>query len=77
MSLITTSTRASRIVDPICGNVLAAVKSKRMGKRKQPMPFGDQTVIETVIARLVACDLDEVIVVLGHDAEEVHKALAG
>ena len=53
----------------IFGILLAAGESRLMGKLKQLLPFGDSTVIETTIDNLLGADLDEVIVVLGHEAE--------
>src|SRR5207302_4824903 len=56
--------------------VLAAGESRRMGTLKPLLPFGKQTVIETVVSSLLRCPIDEVLVVLGHRAEEIARPLA-
>ena len=55
----------------ISGIILAAGESRRVGKLKQLLPFGNSTIIETVIDNLLCAKLDEVIVVLGHAAEKI------
>jgi len=45
--------------------LLAAGESKRMGKPKQLMPFGQNTVVEQVIDNLLSSVVNEVIVVVG------------
>jgi len=55
----------------VVGLVLAAGESRRMGKLKALLPFGERTVIEQVIHDLLQVDLDGVAVVLGHRAEEI------
>ena len=57
--------------------LLAAGESKRMGKLKQIMPLGGSTMVEQTIDNLLASRVNEVIVVLGHKAEEVTKRIAG
>ncbi len=56
--------------------LLAAGESKRMGKPKQLMPFGQSTIVKQAIDNLLGSTVDEVIVVVGHMAEEVIKAVA-
>jgi len=56
--------------------VLAAGTSSRMGRSKLLLPWDDRTVIETIIARLVAARLAEIVVVIGHQADEVVGLLA-
>lgn len=60
-----------------CGAViLAAGESRRMGRLKQVLPWGDRTVVEAAVdAALGAPDVNEVVVVLGHEAEVVRAAL--
>ena len=55
----------------ISGIILAAGESRRMGKLKQLLPFGNSTIIETVIDNLLCAKLDEVIVILGHEMEKI------
>ncbi len=56
--------------------LLAAGESKRMGKLKQLMPLGNTTIVEQTIDNLLSSGVSEVIVVLGHRAEEVMKRIA-
>jgi molybdenum cofactor cytidylyltransferase len=56
--------------------LLAAGESRRMGKLKQLMPLGQSTIIERAIDNLTASAVDEVIVVLGHKAEEIKEAIS-
>ena len=55
----------------VVGVILAAGESRRMGKLKALLPFGERTVIEQVIHDLLQVDLDGVAVVLGHRASEI------
>ena len=55
----------------ISGIILAAGLSTRMGEPKQLLPFGGSTIIETVIDNLLGSKLNEVIVVVGHEAEKI------
>ncbi|HED04420.1 MAG TPA: nucleotidyltransferase family protein [Candidatus Fraserbacteria bacterium] len=55
--------------------LLAAGESKRMGRLKPLLPFGDLTVIETILRTLGQCPLAEIIVVLGHRAGEIEPLL--
>ena len=56
--------------------VLAAGESNRMGQPKQLMHIGESTILEQAIDNLMDSIVDETIVVLGHEAEEVRKAIA-
>jgi len=47
-----------------------------MGAFKPLLPFGAQTVIETCINNLLAAQVKEVVIVLGHRAEEVRARLS-
>ncbi|MBI2952447.1 nucleotidyltransferase family protein [bacterium] len=55
---------------------LAAGESRRMGAPKQLLPFGDKTVLQAVVDRLLASRADGVLVVLGCRADEVRATLA-
>ncbi|ETX03529.1 MAG: hypothetical protein ETSY2_33215 [Candidatus Entotheonella gemina] len=59
----------------VVGVVLAAGESRRMGKLKALLPFGERTVIEQVIHNLLQVNLDSVTVVLGHRASEIAAVL--
>jgi len=56
--------------------LLAAGESRRMGKAKLLLPFGDGTVLENTIDNLLKSSVDEVIVVLGANAPETKKVIA-
>ncbi len=56
--------------------LLAAGEAKRMGKLKQLMPLGGTTILEQTIDNLLSSRVGEVIVVLGHKAEEIRRKIA-
>jgi len=56
--------------------LLAAGESKRMGTPKQLLPYGNKTIIETVIDHMTRSRLDGVIVVLGAHREKIEKVVA-
>jgi molybdenum cofactor cytidylyltransferase len=60
----------------VSGVVLAAGASTRMGRPKQLLPVGDRCLLRRVLDAALASRLDEVIVVLGHRADEIRDALA-
>ena len=60
----------------ICALVPAAGMSTRMGSPKQLLPFGEKTVLQTVVDTLLEADLDGILVVLGHRADAVRDSLA-
>jgi molybdenum cofactor cytidylyltransferase len=55
--------------------VLAAGQSSRMGAFKPLLPFGDSTVIESCIDNLRQASVNEIVVVVGHRADEVREHL--
>jgi len=59
----------------ISGIILAAGESRRMGELKQLLPFGNSTIIETVIDNFSSAKLDELIVVLGHESEKITEQI--
>ena len=46
-----------------------------MGEPKQLLPFGDSTIVETVVDSMLSAKLDEVIVVVGHCAAQIQAQL--
>jgi molybdenum cofactor cytidylyltransferase len=56
--------------------VLAAGESKRMGRPKQLLPFGKQTLIETVVDHVCQSRVKKIMVVLGANRDLVAKRLA-
>ena len=61
----------------IAAVILAAGESRRMGAQKLLLPFGASTVIGHVVDQFLGSAVDPIIVVMGHDAEQVAGALAG
>ena len=55
----------------VTGIVLAAGRSSRMGRTKQQLPFRGKTILECVVDSALASSLQRVIVVLGHQADEL------
>ncbi|HKR22137.1 MAG TPA: nucleotidyltransferase family protein [Pyrinomonadaceae bacterium] len=64
------------IVNDVAAIILAAGRSRRMGKFKPLLPFGDKTVIECCVSNLRAAGVNEIVVVLGHNAEAVRRQLS-
>ena len=56
--------------------ILAAGRAERMGRLKQLLPFGSKTVIETVVDMMLETSVDDIVVVLGHRADEVGSVLS-
>lgn len=59
----------------IAGVILAAGTSSRLGQPKQLLTLGDRTVLQHVVDAAATSVLDEVVVVLGHRANEVAAAI--
>lgn len=57
--------------------VLAAGRSRRMGRQKSLLPLNDKTVLQQVLAAVVAAEPGQVFVVLGPDGEQLVDTLAG
>jgi len=60
----------------IAGIILAAGRSSRLGRPKQLLPLGGEPLIRHTVRRVLESSLDEVIVVVGHQAEAVTAAIA-
>ena len=56
--------------------LLAAGESRRMGRFKQLLPFAGKSFIECSVDNLLASRAGEVIVVTGHRAEDVSRAIS-
>jgi len=63
------------ILKKTAGIILAAGTATRMGKTKQLLPFQDSTLLGRVVKHATESNLDELIVVLGHDAENIAKTI--
>ena len=55
--------------------ILAAGESKRMGKPKLLLPFGEKTMIETIIDRVIQSKAERILVVLGSNREKIEKKI--
>ncbi len=56
--------------------VLAAGLSRRMGKQnKLLLTVGKQTLIEKIVDKVTASNVQEILVVLGHEAAKIHRTL--
>jgi molybdenum cofactor cytidylyltransferase len=55
--------------------ILAAGESRRMGTQKLLLPFGDATVIESVVLTALASRVDRILAVLGADRDAVRQKL--
>ena len=55
--------------------ILAAGESRRMGRPKLLLPFGEKTMIETVIDGVFQSKADRILVVLGSNREKIEKKI--
>ena len=55
--------------------VLAAGESKRMGMTKQLLDVGGKPLLQHILDRIRQTEVDEVILVLGHEAERVREKI--
>jgi molybdenum cofactor cytidylyltransferase len=59
----------------VAGVVLAAGASRRMGRPKQLLPLAGRPLLQHVLDAAAASGLGEIVVVLGHQAETIGRAL--
>jgi molybdenum cofactor cytidylyltransferase len=59
----------------ISGIVLAAGTSSRLGRPKQLLDVGGRPLLQRVVDAVAGAGLDEVVVVLGHEADRIREAL--
>ena len=57
----------------VTGLVLAAGGSRRLGRPKQLLPYGDATLLDHVLATARDCDFDQLLCVIGGSAEEIRQ----
>ncbi len=55
--------------------ILAAGESKRMGKPKLLLPYGEKTIIETIVETVVSSKVENTLVILGSDREKIEKKI--
>ena len=61
----------------IAGIVLAAGRSSRLGRPKQLLPVHGEPLIRRTLRGVLASSLDQVILVVGHEADGVRDTVAG
>ncbi len=59
----------------IAAIILAAGESTRMGRLKQLLPWGGTTLIDWQVRQMFEAGADDVVVVLGHEAAAVRRAV--
>jgi molybdenum cofactor cytidylyltransferase len=72
--MISSKLISSRMISSV---ILAAGASRRMGRPKQLVRLGGKTVLRHVLDSVRASTVNEIVVVLGHNAKEVAATLAG
>lgn len=55
--------------------VLAAGSSRRMGSQKLLLPFGESTIVETVLGNVLNSSIDHVMVVLGANQDKIRVCI--
>ncbi len=55
--------------------ILAAGASTRMGRPKQLLPLGDRVLLQRIVDEVVGSRVNEIILVLGHAAEEIRRRI--
>jgi len=55
--------------------ILAAGESKRMGKPKLLLPFGEKTIIETIVETVVSSKVEKTLVILGSDRKKIEERI--
>jgi molybdenum cofactor cytidylyltransferase len=61
--------------DFVCGLVLGAGGSRRLGRPKQLLPFGEGTLLGHVVGTARACRFDQTIVAIGGAADDVRAGV--
>ena len=55
--------------------ILAAGESKRMGKPKLLLPYGEKTIIETIVETVVSSNVENTLVILGSGREKIEEKI--
>jgi len=55
--------------------ILAAGESRRMGRPKLLLPYGDRTIIETVVRNVLSSRADRAVIVLGGNRQEIEERI--
>jgi molybdenum cofactor cytidylyltransferase len=67
--------RFYNIASVIPAIVLAAGRSSRMGRAKATLPLGEDTFLSRIVRTFIAAGVDDVVVVVGHDADAIAKSV--
>jgi molybdenum cofactor cytidylyltransferase len=67
--------QSQKTKDQISAILLAAGRSRRMGEFKPLLPFGETTVIESCLNNLHTAGVENIVVVVGHRAEDIRAQL--
>ena len=59
----------------IAGLILAAGESSRMGTPKATLAYRGRTFLETIVQTLRGADIERMVVVLGHQADEIQRQI--
>jgi nicotine blue oxidoreductase len=59
----------------IAGLILAAGESSRMGTPKATLAYRGRTFLETIVQTLRGADIERIVVVLGHQADEIQRQI--
>ncbi|MFN2577779.1 MAG: NTP transferase domain-containing protein [Pyrinomonadaceae bacterium] len=62
-------------MNQVAALLLAAGRSRRMGAFKPLLPFGNRTVVDACIDSLRRAEVNDIVVVVGHRANELQKHL--
>lgn len=55
--------------------ILAAGESKRMGKPKLLLPYGEKTIIETIVETVVSSNVENTLVILGSSRKKIEEKI--
>ena len=55
--------------------ILAAGESKRMGEAKLLLPYGEKTIIETIVETIGSSNVENTLVILGSDREKIEEKI--
>jgi molybdenum cofactor cytidylyltransferase len=65
------------VYEPVTAVILAAGRSRRMGQPKMVLPWGEVTIIQHIVERILDSGIEDVLVVSGGAHQEITRALAG
>jgi len=71
LSAVTDDDPVKEVWSRVAAVVLAAGGSRRFGSPKQLLPWGDKALLQHVVDRVLGSSVDQVVVVLGHEAERI------